>query len=401
LDSAVDLLRRSDCVVYAIDIAGLAESSDGALGQTDRGADSLFAFAHGTGGELLARGNDFSDSLSKVGERLSLTYVLTFQAPPESKSSDGYHALKVKTRAKGARVSARAGYFDHHDFGRQGPLARLLAATDVITHEKDRSGFPLDVLALPVFDRGLRRVPVLLRVPPEAAASASAGRPVPLEIYVYAVDGSGTVVDYFTRSITIPSGDQRERFSRDGLLYYGLCRLLPGHYHLRVYVRNSADGRFGFRVVPLELPESARPAEALLPPLFLSDAPEVVALKDPLAAEAAAGDPLNLGGESFLPQLAPTVVAGTPTRVCVMLYRSRREPADRYRLDLEIVDAQGGHHRPDRVEILGRTEPDREGLVKLLLRFSAPSLRPGEYVLRAALADGAGVGSAETRFRIP
>src|SRR5262249_47133855 len=174
------------CVVYAIDVAGLAESTDGAIGQTDRGAESLFAFAHGTGGELIARGNDFSDSLSRVAQRLSLTYVLTFKAPPESKNSDGYHALRVRTRSKGARISARAGYFDHHDFGRQGPLARLLAATDVITHEKDRSGFPLDVLAFPVFDRGLRRVPILLRVPPEAAQTAPAGKSVALEVYVYA-----------------------------------------------------------------------------------------------------------------------------------------------------------------------------------------------------------------------
>src|SRR5262249_15611862 len=245
-----------------------------------------------------------------------------------------------------------------------------------------------DVLAFPVFDRGLRRVPILLRVPPEAAQTAPDGKSVALEVYVYAVDATGTTVDYFTRSITIQSGEQRDRFSRNGLLYYGLCRLLPGRYHLRVYVRNSADGRFGFRVVSLELPESDHPAEALLPPLFLSEPPETIALKDPVAAEASAGDPFQLGGESLLPQLAPTVVSGKETRVCLMLYRSGPNASAAYRVDLEILDAQGGHHRPDRVEILGRTEPDPEGLVKLLLRFSAPPLRPGEYVLRAALPDG-------------
>jgi hypothetical protein len=88
-----------------------------------------------------------------------------------------------------------------------------------------------------------------------------------------------------------------------------------------------------------------------------------------------------------------------------MLYRSGRDAADRYRVDLEIFDAQGGRHHPDKVEILGRTEPDREGLVKLLLRFSAPSLESGEYVLRAALPGGkpgaTGTAPAETRFRIP
>src|SRR5258708_310835 len=83
-----------------------------------------------------------------------------------------------------ARVSARAGYFVHHGVGRQGPLARVLAATDVITHEKDRTGFPLDVLAFPVFDRGIRRVPILLRIPPEAVPQPPESGTVPLEVYV-------------------------------------------------------------------------------------------------------------------------------------------------------------------------------------------------------------------------
>jgi hypothetical protein len=89
-----------------------------------------------------------------------------------------------------------------------------------------------------------------------------------------------------------------------------------------------------------------------------------------------------------------------------MLYRSGRDAAERYRVDLDILDAQGGRHYPDKVEILGRTEPDREGLIKLLLRFSTPSLESGEYVLRAALPGGSGPGTtsiapAETRFRVP
>jgi hypothetical protein len=86
-----------------------------------------------------------------------------------------------------------------------------------------------------------------------------------------------------------------------------------------------------------------------------------------------------------------------------MLYRAGGSAADRYRVDLEILDAQGGHHRPEKVEILGRTEPDKEGLVKLLLQVSAPPLESGEYILRAALpggSPGAGPGG-ETRFRIP
>ena len=405
LDGAVELLRRSDCIVYAIDVAGLADAGagDATIGHTDRGADSLFAFAHGTGGELIARGNDFGDSLSRVAQRLSVTYVLTFRAPPEARSQDGYHPLRVRTRVRGARVSARAGYFDHHEFGRQGPLARVLAATDVITHEKDRSGFALDVLTFPVFDRGIRRVPILLRIPPDAVRRLPGSGPVPLEVYVYAADEGGTIVDYFTRRIVIEPGEQGARFSQNGLLYYGLCRLLPGRYRLRVYVRNSIDGRFGFRVVPLELPEGERPSEAVLPPLFLSDPVETIAVKDPRAAESAAADPFQLGGTAFFPQLVPTLISGSPARICLMLYRAGGSAADRYRVDLEILDAQGGHHRPEKVEILGRTEPDKEGLVKLLLQVSAPPLESGEYILRAALpggSPGAGPGG-ETRFRIP
>jgi hypothetical protein len=102
LSGLTEVLRRADCVVYPIDIAGLRESGAGPLGQSGRGEDFLFALARGTGGELLQNGNDLGEQIARVAERTSLIYVLTYR--PASGVAGG--ATRCASGAvKGARVS--------------------------------------------------------------------------------------------------------------------------------------------------------------------------------------------------------------------------------------------------------------------------------------------------------
>ena len=87
---------------------------------------------------------------------------------------------------------------------------------------------------------------------PESAAGGrdSQGR-TRLELYAYAFDAAGQMVDYFARAATIEGDPSR----RDSFLFAGTCHVVPGKYRVRVYVRNAVDGRFGFAAVSVDVPE--------------------------------------------------------------------------------------------------------------------------------------------------
>ncbi|MEP6768798.1 MAG: VWA domain-containing protein [Acidobacteriota bacterium] len=404
LSDTVDLLRRSDCIVYAVDIAGLKGEGDTSLGSAaGRGEESLFALAHGTGGEVLKNTNDLSAQLKRISERTSLTYVLAFQAPQTGQDGH-FHSLKVRVKRKGMRVSARAGYYETKSFQSMTPLQRMLSAADVITQEKQEGTLPLELLALSFGGEKISRVPVLLQIPGAAFTSVPAGQ-FALELYVYITGEDGRVADFFTRVVSVDTAASGERLRRAGLVFYGTCRLVPGKYRVRAYVRDGRDGRFGFRVAALDVPENSSAAMRALPPLFV-DAEDGVRLRDHAAGAPIAGEaePFRVGNTAFVPRIVPTVVAGGTSRVCLMLYRKTPGQAmSPFEIQAEVVDADGRARRPARLSLIGRSDPDAEGLVKMLLDFSAIGLPTGDYSLRVIFRDARDErlqSESEARFHV-
>src|SRR5262249_40512736 len=155
----------------------------------------------------------------------------------------------------GARVLARAGYFDRRGFRKLSPLERRLLAADVIANEIAFEDIPTRVLAVPFASAsGNASVPVLLEIPGPALVAADAGDKLQLEIYAYAFGADGHLQDYFVRSLGADLSRNREKLMAAGVRYYGELRLPPGSYRLRTLVRNSSTGRMGFSVRPLEVP---------------------------------------------------------------------------------------------------------------------------------------------------
>jgi VWFA-related protein len=383
LADTAELLRRSDCVVYPVDIAGIRNSSDGTIAPAERGEDFLFALAHGTGGELIRNGNDLLGQIARVEEKTSLTYVLTYSS---SASPDGgYHPIRVRTRVKGARVSARPGYFDRPSFRALTPLQRLMSAGNVIAHEKGAGDFPLDVLTFPLSSGRISQLPVVISVPESAVGGRDSQGRAHLELYAYAFDATGQMVDYFAREATI----EGEQFRHENFLFAGTCHVVPGTYRVRVYVRNALDGRFGFAAVPVEVPEFAAVRLHALPPLFVRTGAAQRFVRD---AKSSAGDadPFTIAGAPFVPELSPTVAPGSTPHVCLMLVAPGAEgtlPA--FDVELKIVGPEGEAVEPSDVHVLGRTPRTADGVVKILLDFKASNLAPGRYSFRVTFRDSA------------
>jgi VWFA-related protein len=406
LDETLKVFRRSDCIVYPIDIGGLRADSDVSLGAVRRGEDALFAFANGTGGEVLRNGNDLSSQMGRIAEKTSLTYVLTFK-PTKTAGEGKFHDLKVRVKTKGARVSARAGYYESRVFRSLSPLERALSAADVITHEKRESDFPLDVLAMALNEEPISRVPVLLEVPGRELLRDAGAERLTLGLYVYAVDEQGRLADFFSRSVAIDLARDGARLREGAFRYYGTLRLAPGKYRIRSFVRDEDRGRFAFRVVSLDVPETEVRALRALPPLFFAAQGPGISLRDPSENKgggSAASEPFELAGDVFIPQLRPQLASGKPTRVCLLLYAAGAVTAvPLVRLEARIRDAQGHSSTPAQFSVIGRTAPDASGLWKLLVEFAPQALPPGNYSLLVIFRDSGGKGAAaetEAPFQI-
>jgi VWFA-related protein len=405
LDDTLSLLRRSDCTVYPIDLAGLKAGSDANLGPDVHGEDELFAFADGTGGEVLKNTNDFEGQMRRIAEKTSLTYVLTFR--PTKKSGPGaFHRLKVRVRVKGARVSARAGYYETRLFRALNPLERSLSAADVITHEKKESSFPMEVLAIALQEQPLARVPVILEVSGEELLRGVSSQTLRLGLYVYAVAESGEVIDFFTRAVALDLARQGALLRAGVFRYCGSLRLLPGRYRLRALVRDEDQGRSSFRTASLEVPDAADAGVRVLPPLFFeSGGASGVSVSEPAGKESApAAAVFEIAGEGFFPRLRPGLTAGRAARLCLMIYPRAGASADSLQIDATVRDAHGRVSAPAGFAVLGHSSPDSTGLLKLLVEFTPHLLPPGEYSLSVTVHDSRvsnPVARAEAPFRIP
>ena len=405
LEGTIEMLRRSDCTVYAIDLSGVKVDGDDNLGPEVHGGDELFAFADGTGGEVLKNSNDFESQMRRISDKTSFTYVLAFR--PSKKSGSGrFHRLRVRAKVKGARVAARAGYYESRQFRSLDPLERSLSAADVITHERTEDGFPMSVMALPLEAQPLARVPVLVELPGSSLLADGARGNLRLSFYVYAVSDTGEVADFFARSVVLDLDKQAAALRAGPFRYCGSVRVLAGHYRIRALVRDDDRGRTAFRVTSIDVPEASSGSLRSLPPLFLApegEAPDGVSVSEPAAAESApVTEIFEIGGTGFLPRLRPELRQGAPTRLCVLLYSHGRRSDGAFQIEARVQGAVGRSIPPPGFVVLGRSSPDPTGLQKLLVEFTPPPLPPGDYSLTLTLrGDGEARGTpSQSRFRI-
>jgi VWFA-related protein len=402
VNNTMTLFRRSDCVVYAVDIARLRTDGDVAMGQATEGQESLFLFANQTGGEVIRSGNDLSSSLARINEKTSVTYVLSF-SPTVQLGEGKFHRLKVKVRRKGARVSARAGYYEARGFHTLTPLERSLAAADVINAGRPGGDIPIRALAVAFDDAALARVPVLVQIPGKQLSEGDSAEKLQMGIYVYVTDEQGSLADYFSRSISFDMAKEGGRLASGDFRYYGICHLLPGRYHVRAYVRDENTGRYGFTTSSLEVPEAGGAQLRALPPLFVSDSGHGMNVRDAALASPNAAEPFEVQGTPFVPRVDPALVAGVGSRVCLMVYRPGAAPGSTFSIDAEIVDAGGRKRAPARVALIGKSRRDSGGLEKVLLDFNAGDLPPGDYSLRITVRDAGPhdqSSSSEARFTV-
>jgi VWFA-related protein len=390
-----DLFRRSDCVIHAVDIAGLTSETDpGTAVPGVRGENALFEIANATGGEVLRNDNDFRAQLDRLVARTSLVYVLAFR-PEKTGKGDRFHDLKVKVHAPGARVSARAGYYEKRPFRVLSPLERSLSAADIIANEIPVADIPARVLAIP-FPRQEGReiraaVPVLVEIPGDRLLAGSDGVRADAEVYVYASDSENHLRDFFAQVIGIDLNRNREKLEKGGLRYAGQLSLPPGDYRLRVLVRNAETGRAGLSVQSLHVPDFTAGQPYLVPPIFLEPSNGGMLIRRGNTSGSSFEDPLlGAGVEGLVPAATPAVLPGSPSRVSIVAYHFGTEHSEPIlKMGAQVLTEDGRPLGDGMISLVGKGPVEADGRQLLVVAFTPANLSPGRYALRVILQDGA------------
>jgi len=408
VDAMAEIFRRTDCVIHAVDIAGLRTDTDGGLVSSVRGENALFEIANATGGEVLRNDNDFHAQLSRLLARTNLVYVLAFR-PQASGRENRFHELKVRVRTPGARVSARAGYYEKRSFRALTPLERALAASDIVANEIPVSDIPVRMLVSPhPAAADAASVPVLVEIPGKPFLAGGSGPRAAAEIYAYAYDTDSRVRDFFAQTVNVDLAATGDRIVKGGLRYYGQLSLSPGEYRVRVFVRNSETGRMGLAAQSLRVPDLSDKRPYIAPPIFLeaSDSAVFIRGSSGMRRGRPASDELLLPseGKEMLPAALPELTAGSPSRVSVAAYHFDESPtpSGSLKIGAQVLSEEGRPLGEGAIRILGKSLPDAEGKQVLLVAFTPEGLSPGRYALRVFLQDsttGRG-GHASTPFLV-
>ena len=386
----VQLFRRSDVTLHAIDIKGLrGNTSAGAMSGADQASnESLFMLTGPTGGTVFQNSNDFARTFARMLEQQEVVYLLGFQATSGAKPGS-FHDLKVKTTARGVRVSHRAGYYEPSlratNVEKTLTTAEILL-TDAPVHDID---IAIAATTIPGPD-GKARVPVLVEIEGSSLLEGLVGASATANLFVYAFDEKNNVADFLTQRMSLNLEEARDALS-NGLRYFGTLRLPPGDYAVKVVARVEDSGRNGFARANVHVPEFG--SAVVLPPVLVEEISNWAMLAGP-----SRGDdyeyPFAAGDERYIPRGHAILSAAGEYKMALFAYDVSLENAT---VSSSVV-APDGTSRPATVSIVGRTAQDGWNGTKLFLAFKPEGLTRGKYELQLAVKPQ---GGQESRVAFP
>lgn len=321
LRAASNAAVRAHVAIYSVDVRGLQAVVPGgdATHASARGTqlfsganvssafsalsaqqDTLASLSSDTGGHAFMDSNDFGEAFDRVQKDMSAYYLIGYQTASTAK--DGrYHRIQVKLKKPGLKVEAREGYYSDRDFAHT-------ASADRSTQLQDQLFSPMSATDLPVLVSAnyFRLAPDRYYVPISTVVPGSALPPpaekdkdkVQLDILGMVRDEQGRFVGQIQQTVKLPPGSIGTLTSHQ-ILYTTPMTLPPGHFSVKVVVRENTSGLMGSFEAPVVVPELKQA------PLKLSSV--ILATQRQPATGKTADNPLVRNGEQLLPDVTHIV----------------------------------------------------------------------------------------------
>jgi len=408
LDQLTDALRKSDCTLHAVDVAGLRAGGDLGLGAGRQGKDGLFLMSRDTGGELFENFNDLGTAMNRLLEKTSVTYLLSYR--PKDLDFDGkYRKLKVKLKdVPEGRIVYRPGYFAPDDKKGADDFGTLLASADELL-DRHKGAISAQILALPMAAKtsdgemadGRRYVPTFIDV--EGASflgPRQIGRERPKEIradvFLYAFDSQGGIVDYFSQAISLDLTQLGSTFDTHGFRLYAPLLLGEGEHTLRALVRNPATGRSGVAIGSASV--SGEKAVALLPPMLPEATDEWILVRGrrkDLEDQTEPDYPFAFSAQTYAPAAGPHLMAQERLPLLIAGWGLQN-----LQIEARFLDEHGEEVAPLTLDLSGKATMTESGMIQQLAGFSVPKLEAGTYQLELSGKDAEGKSVTQSKLAI-
>jgi VWFA-related protein len=317
LRKMVEMFRRSDVVLHAVDIRGLRVQRDVKTGERAVSNEGLFLLSQSTGGDVFRNSNDLRGDFAKLVRQQDVVYVLSFRGP--AASAGRYHDLKVKlVNVRGGKAVHRTGYWEA---GGEGKLERSLSNAEIILNDIPQREVHVVSLAAPFPTKSRRaQVPVILEASGgDIIAAAREGRAT-VEIFTYAFDDGGIARDALFQRVTLEMAKVEQALRGSGLKYYATLSLPEGKYAVKSLVRIVETDRKGYARSDVVVAPSAD--VAMSPPFFFEPAGRWLMIKGGSHDGTNAAYPFEVNGQSFIPSAAVRTKDGQPRRFALFIYNA-------------------------------------------------------------------------------
>lgn len=261
------LLNAANIAVYPVDARGLFNPGysdvtvrmpsglqDWLVSNHQTNTATMQNFASNTGGVACVDRADLDPCFRSALADSTAYYLLGYYLDPQQ-AKPGWHQLEVKTRQRGTRLRARAGFFV--------PEPRVAPAQPDNSDIEDALRSPLDYTAVPFAVRwtgvsgagAKRQARFQVRLMADAfTIEEKEGNHVSLEVNAVALTDKGTGAALRGRLVEAHfRPESLARIRRDGLTYADALDLAPGEYTVRFIVRDNLSGRLGSVSAPLRV----------------------------------------------------------------------------------------------------------------------------------------------------
>jgi VWFA-related protein len=412
LRAAINAAIRAHVKIYPVDARGLQAVVPGgdASHQSGRGSsmfsgaavtsqytamnasqDTLGSLASDTGGRAFLDSNDFMPAFEKVQRDMSAYYLIGYATANVAKDGK-YRTIKVRVKNpqyKNVKVEARAGYYGERDYAHTARNDRETQLQDALYSAVSPTDLPVLVSA-----SFFRLAPDRYFVPVDVAVPGSS-IPTPdeknkdkmvLDFMGLVRDERGAQVGQLRQTMQLPAGSTGTVASKQ-ILYQSPVILPPGHYSVKVVVRENVSGLTGSFEAAIIVPElKTAPLKVSSVLLSTQQAP----------AKETKDNPLIKNGEQLIPNV--THIVGKDQKL--LFYYEVYDPASAdsapdVRSSLAFYK---GKVKVFETPIISRTEIDDPNRKASVFQLEVPpgSLPPGLYTCQVNIID-----SIASKFAFP
>lgn len=392
LQSAAAASRRQQEVIEAAVTPDQVKVFDTAMSSIHAGTQqSLGNLSVSTGGFLVANTNDLRQPVRQIHEDV-LTYYEASYVPPITEYDGRFRRITVRVSRPDVKVQARAGYFalppgQDSVFAYEVPLLRALSAAPLPRE------LPCRVAALRFgAGEGRGRYALAVEVPLRELQVRREGNKYATRLSVLAMlkDAQGRVVQRFSRDFPfqIPL-DRLEEFQKRYFLDTYPVDLPPGRYTLEAAVADREANKATARRVAVMVPAPGKGVRI--------SSLTLVRRLDPLPPGTANTGPFDVGTSRIVPALDQTIqLAPNAGFSFYFVIYPEAGSTEKPRLVLEL-SKDGSPVAAISPEL---PSPNERGEIPYVASLPMSGFEPGQYELRAVVAQGETAAEERTVFTI-